>query len=115
LKGFGVNRFLVARHRARRHDEAPEKATARVASGAANRVGARVAGKLRWPAEVGAHGPAFDRRCDLNIVALALRDRLGVGVATVSQDLSSSTSRTRIVAIDIGCSSWLSFASLATS
>ena len=34
LEGFGVNRFLVARHRARRHDEAPEKATVRIASGA---------------------------------------------------------------------------------
>jgi hypothetical protein len=61
-----------------------KKGIARVASGARNRVGARLVGKLRWPEEVGAHSAAFDRRRDLNIVALAQRDRLGVGVATVS-------------------------------
>ena len=37
-------------------------------------------------ASIGAHGPAFDRRRDLNIVALALRNRLGIGIAAVGQD-----------------------------
>jgi hypothetical protein len=37
-------------------------------------------------ASIGAHGAAFDRRRDLNIVALALRNRLGIGIAAVGQD-----------------------------
>ena len=87
----------------------------RLAGGAPDCVGLLIIHELRWPEKIGAHGTAFDRRRDLNMVALALRDRLGVGVTAVGQDFELVTSSTSIVAIDIGCRSWLSFASLVTS
>lgn len=53
----------------------------RLAGGAPDCVGPLIIHELRWPEKIGAHGAAFDRRRDLNMVALALRDRLGVGVS----------------------------------
>lgn len=47
----------------------------RLAGGAPDYVGLLIIHELRWPEKVGAHGAAFDRRRDLNMVALALRDR----------------------------------------